>query len=497
MAERPDNQEELEQTRRGQFVQELLDSGRKSGAYLDNRTMRMPEIPREPAMPDDEEPTMLFSPVQDMPPEELYEVTTTAEEDTLDEAELDAFFRVDDLYDTMDADDPEPEWEPDWEPMQEETAEQPEEPEWEEELMPEPSGGILLTSLKTAIYIIAVLLGAVVLALLVWLAADDVFGLTDGDRMVSVTVEETDSVADVAQTLKEQGLIKYKTLFRLYCGLTDAERKIDPGIYELNDYYDYMALVNGMIATSGSRKTVTVTVPEGYEVSQILRLLADSGAADYDVLCQTAAEHDFEYDFLADIPYGSVNRLEGYLFPDTYEFYIDDEPERVLGKFLRNYDMKLTDDLYERLDKLNASLTASGLETPLTMHDILTVASMVEREAANASERTSIASVIYNRLRSPLFKHLEIDATVQYALGEHKKALTYADLEVDSPYNTYLCEGLPAGPIACPGLNSIKAALYPASTEYFYYALDKGGTHHFSKTRLEHEQFLASLEEIQ
>ena len=509
MAERPDNQEELEQTRRGQFVQELLDSGRRSGAYLDNQTMRLPEIPKG-AADDNEEPTMLFSPVHEVsnmpmeqPEEPIYEITTTAEEiddasdaaldETLDEVELDAFFHVDDLYDAMDAQPEEPEWEPlqrrKSEPLPEEEA------VWEENLLPEHSGGALLTSLKTAIYIIAVLLGAVVLALLVWLAADDVFGLTDGDRMVSVTVEQTDSISDVAQTLRDQGLIKYKTLFRVYCGLTNAERKIDPGIYELNDYYDYMALVNGMIATSGSRKTVTVTAPEGYEVSQILRLLADSGAADYDALCRTAAEHDFGYDFLADIPYGSISRLEGYLFPDTYEFYIDDEPERVLGKFLKNYDMKLTDDLYERLDKLNASLMASGLESPLTMRDILTVASMVEREAANASERTSIASVIYNRLRSPLFRHLEIDATVQYALGEHKELLTYADLEVDSPYNTYLCEGLPAGPIACPGLSSIKAALYPASTEFFYYALDKGGAHHFSKTRLEHEQFLASLEE--
>ena len=120
---------------------------------------------------------------------------------------------------------------------------------------------------------------------------------------------------------------------------------------------------------------------------------------------------------------------------------------------------------------------------------------MIEKEAATTGERTSLSSVIYNRLCSSLFPHLQIDATVQYALAERKEVLNYDDLKVDSPYNTYLCEGLPAGPIACPGLSSIKAALYPAQTEFYYYALDRDGTHHFSKTRLEHEQFLASLEE--
>ncbi len=480
--DREDRQESLEQTRRGQFIQELLDSGKKSGDILDARTMKLPEIhnPETQRPPDpDLEATAKFTPVGE-----------SAEQVEAQDTDLEAFFSdaapVDPIEERI-RQRREPENIDDF-------LRKPVEPE-EEDLIPEVSSGALMPALKTAIYIISVLLGAVLLALGVWLAADDIFGLTDGDRMVTVTVAENDDVASVTDKLEAAGLIRYKTLFRLYCSLTHAEEKIDPGVYELNDYYDYMALVNGMIAGSTSRKTVTVTIPEGYEVNQILRLLADNGTADYDDLCDAAANAAFDYDFLAGLPTGDVSRLEGYLFPDTYEFYMGDDAATVLGKFLRNFDNKLTEDLYDQLDVLNARLAAEGLDKSLTMHDVITVASMIEKEAATSGERTSIASVIYNRLCSDLFPNLQIDATVQYALGERKAILTYEDLNVDSPYNTYRYEGLPAGPIACPGLSSIKAALYPADTGYYYYALDADGTHHFSKTLLEHEQFLASQEE--
>ena len=461
----PANDSSLEDTRREQFVQELLDSGRKSGEFLDARTARLPVIPGSENKPpvDPTQGTTRFTPIPEEP---------QPPEDSPDDEELAEFF--DDLPGEPPAEPPEDE-DDDWNPV------------------PERSGAMPV--LKAAIYIVCVLLGAVLLALGVWLAADDIFGLTGSDEAVTVTISGNESAAQLADMLKDAGLIKYKALFRAYCGLTHATNKIDPGVYELRDYYDYMALVNGMIATSSDRKTVTVTIPEGYEVSQILTLLSENGAADYDDLCDVAANYDFDYDFLAEIPYGEVNRLEGYLFPDTYEFYVDDDAETVLNKFLRNFQRKMTDDLYAQLDVLNQRLAARGLTEPLDLRDVLTVASMIEKEAATSGERTSIASVIYNRLCSNNFPNLQIDATVQYALGERKAVLTYDDLQIDSPYNTYRCEGLPAGPIACPGLSCIKAALYPADTSFYYYALDTDGTHHFSATRLEHEQFLASLEE--
>ena len=129
----------------------------------------------------------------------------------------------------------------------------------------------------------------------------------------------------------------------------------------------------------------------------------------------------------------------------------------------------------------------------LDMHDVITVASLIERETAKASESPSIASVIYNRLCSKLYPCLEIDATIQYALGEHKEVLSNADKGVISPYNTYKNAGLPAGPISNPGIASIRAALYPAETDYYFYALGNDGVHHFSRTYYEHQDFLESL----
>jgi len=150
-------------------------------------------------------------------------------------------------------------------------------------------------------------------------------------------------------------------------------------------------------------------------------------------------------------------------------------------------------------DQLAEKLAANGYDEAyiashkMTVHDVVNIASMIEKESAGSGESDLIASVIYNRLCSPDFSYLNIDATVQYALGEHKDRLTYKDLEIDSPYNTYKVAGLPAGPIANPGISSLRAALQPEETDYYYYALDTDGTHYFTRTLEEHNAFLASL----
>ncbi|MBQ5749039.1 MAG: endolytic transglycosylase MltG, partial [Oscillospiraceae bacterium] len=265
------------------------------------------------------------------------------------------------------------------------------------------------------------------------------------------------------------------------------------------------ALVNGMISTSGDRASATVTIPEGYECADIFALLEESGVCTVSQLEQAAASYPFEYDFLADRPYGDSNRLEGYLFPDTYQFFLGDKPENVIDKFLRNFDRKLTDELLSQIDVVNQMISdkmqANGFElaqirnSQLTLHDIITIASLVEKETAKTSESASIASVIYNRLCSKLYPCLQIDATIQYALTERKEQLSNADKAVISPYNTYTNAGLPAGPIANPGLNSIRAALYPAETEYYFYALGREGVHKFSVTYYEHQEFLTETEQ--
>ena len=373
-----------------------------------------------------------------------------------------------------------------------------------EEEAEEPPRQRLSAGVKVFLYVCCVLAASVLLAVGAWKCADDVLALTKIDRTVTFTVSEGESIASVARRLKEEGLVEYEWLFKFYCWFSHAERKIEPGTYELNNLYDYHALVNGMIATSTDRATVTVTVPEGYECKDIFELLAENGVCTVDELEQTAANYQFDYEFLRGLEYGSKARLEGYLFPDTYEFYVNDKPENVIDKFLRNFDNKLTDQMYEDVaalnDRLRAQMQESGFteaeieNAGLTMHDVIIVASLVEKETAKTSESATIASVIYNRLCSKLYPCLQIDATIQYALGERKEVLSDADKYVISPYNTYTNAGLPAGPIANPGINSIRAALYPADTDYYFYALGTGGVHHFSTTYYEHQDFLAEME---
>lgn len=374
--------------------------------------------------------------------------------------------------------------------------------EGEEE--PGNRGFRLSPGLRTLLYVCCVLAVSVLLAVAAWACADDVLALTKPDRTMTVTVAENASIDDVTQALHDNGLVNYPWLFKFYCWYSHAEQKIEPGTYTLNNIYDYHALVNAMRETSQQRATVDITILEGYECADIFELLAEKGVCPVDQLEKAAAEYEFDYDFLSGLPYGDKNRLEGYLFPDTYQFFVGDAPENVIDKFLKNFDRKLTEELLAEIDSVNAMLeekmTQNGF-TPqeiansrLDLHDIITIASLIEKETAKTSESASIASVIYNRLCSKLYPCLQIDATIQYALPERKEVLSDADKSLISPYNTYTNAGLPAGPIANPGINSIRAALYPAQTEYYFYALNSEGSHTFSETYYEHQEVLAGTE---
>ena len=356
--------------------------------------------------------------------------------------------------------------------------------------------------LKVLIYIVAVTLVSIGLGYAAWECAQDVLAFGRSSDMAQVVVKETDSLDDVAQMLKEKGMIKYPRLFKLYCNFTGSADRIEAGTYELCYNYDYHALASGMRSSSPNRSTVRVMIPEGKTCAQIFALMEENGVCEVTELQKCAAETEFDYWFLEGIPYGADNRLEGFLFPDTYDFYVGDNPERVLDKLLSNFNRKFSEEAVTRLEELNAELaerlSKRGYDEEyiqahrMGVFELITVASMIEKETAGVSESGEIASVIYNRLCRPAdYPYLNVDATIVYALGGINRPLTYEDTQLDSPYNTYNHAGLPAGPIANPGLNSIAAALNPSETDYYFYALDKGtGMHHFSSTYEAHQRFL-------
>ena len=359
---------------------------------------------------------------------------------------------------------------------------------------------------KVLLYVVIVGVIAVGLGYGIWECVTDVLAFGRAGDEVSLTVKEGDTVEDISQMLYDKGVIKYPWLFEFYCDFTDAADKIQPNnegeSYTLYYNYDYHALVAGM-RNEITRTEVRVMIPEGYTASQIFALMEEKNVCTVEQLEECAANYEFDYWFLEDVDYGQANRLEGFLYPDTYDFYEEDDPERVLDKLLTNFNKKFDERAQEKLDNLNARLSERWLnagydesyvaEHQFTVYELMCVASMIEKEAAAYDEAGNISSVIYNRLCNPGdYPFLNIDATIVYALGgEVDGPLTYEDTQVDSPYNTYTVQGLPAGPICNPGLSSISAALYPSDTDYFYYALDtETGYHHFSETYSEHNAFL-------
>ena len=330
-------------------------------------------------------------------------------------------------------------------------------------------------------YFLVVVCVSVALASVGWLAANDVLSLNKEPGSAEITVNEDFTIDEIAQQLEDKGIIEYSFLFKIFSKLSTAEEKITPGTYTLSSHLDYRAIVTNLKEVEGPLKTVRVTIPEGRNMMETFQLLEENGVCDVDVLLECASNYEFDYHFLNPDKLGTEKRLEGFLFPDTYEFYVDSDPEDAIEKFLDNFERRVKEHMYLKADEMG-----------YTFDEIMTIASMIEMEAATDSERTTISSVIYNRLKSYDFPRLQIDATVQYALGEHKDALSYDDLQVDSPYNTYLYEGLPPGPISNPGIVSIGAALNPDSTNYYYYALSTDGTHKFFTYYSSFQEFVNS-----
>lgn len=318
------------------------------------------------------------------------------------------------------------------------------------------------------IYVLCVIGVSILLACAGWAAANDVLALNKPEREVTITIadEEFDEVVD---RLKKEGMIEYKFLFKLFAKVTNGHESITRGTYTLNTDMDYRALLAGMTVNSATKGEVTVTIPEGYTIDQIFKLLEDRGVANVEDLEEVAATHDYAFSFLRDIPLGDHERLEGFLYPDTYTFYTPHSPLYAINKMLVNFDAKYTEEMRQ--------MVADSGYTP---REMLTIASLIERET-DGTDQGKIASVIYNRLNNPnagTLGKLQIDATLYYITG---KTPTEADKSIDSPYNTYLHKGLPPGPIANPGMKAIKAAIEPEKTGYFYYALGDDGVHHFFK----------------
>ena len=352
------------------------------------------------------------------------------------------------------------------------------------------------------LWVVIVAASSTIFAGVGWLLADDFAALTKAYKEVNFEVSEDwiDHVETneegkevtyydmkkVAGALEEEGLVKYGWFFRLFCKFYHAERKVTQGTFALNTNMDYMALVRNMRSRGGAAVTVDVAIPEGYTVSQIIDLLVENEVGTKEALTETAGNYDFgdDYPFLNSDLKGNISRLEGYLFPDTYNFYEGGRPELVFNAMLSNFNTKVYG---------NEDLAPLFAESEYDLDEIITIASLIEKET-DGGDRDKISSVIYNRLHNEGETNylLQIDAALVYAAGRTITQDDYANL--DSPYNLYTNQGLPPTPIANPGNASIRAALQPAETDYYFYVLGGDGKHVFSETLAQHNQAVADAQ---
>ncbi|MBO4897731.1 MAG: endolytic transglycosylase MltG [Clostridia bacterium] len=290
-------------------------------------------------------------------------------------------------------------------------------------------------------------------------------------KEVMINIESGMSTGDIYTALKKNGVIDSKRLFAFFAR-NDA-KDFKAGNHTLHKNMGYKAACEELKRIVAAEDDISVTIPEGYNIREMAELMEEKGIKSADDFIK-AANGKYDYDFLPPVKDGY---LEGYLFPETYTLSPKMETREIVDMMLREFDSVFTDE-----DKARAE------ELGMTTHEIITLASIIEKEAAVPDERELVSSVFHNRLHSDEYPYLQSCATVQYVLPEIKEVLSDEDIKIDSPYNTYKYKGLPPGPIASPGRACIEAALYPAKTNYYFFVSNGDGTQTFSETYDEHLQ---------
>jgi UPF0755 protein len=291
-------------------------------------------------------------------------------------------------------------------------------------------------------------------------------GQTPHGASTRVIIPRGATFADAADSLSKANLVGWRKMFRIYARVTGGDRNIKPGTYLLRHGTPWKDIIGAL--HGGHGLVNTITIPEGYTISQIAPLLAKTLKVPVESV--QAAVRDTSLLARLDIPNPT---LEGYLFPDTYAFPLGTTASQAVHEMV--YD-------FERRWKPEWDGKAAALK--INRNDLVTMASIVEKEARVAEERPVIAAVYYNRLEKGML--LQADPTVQYALGHHVGRVLYKDLAVKSPYNTYVNKGLPPGPVAAPGVASLAAAANPANVPYLYFVASPDGHHEFRMTLQEH-----------
>ena len=293
------------------------------------------------------------------------------------------------------------------------------------------------------------------------------------DSPIVVEIPSGSSTNDIAEILFENNLILNKRSFKYYAEKTGTDVKLKAGTFVLSKNMNADELLNSLIKGGSSGNTFDITVIEGLTNEDIAKTLSEQTDLSYDKFVELMENPEIfkdDFEFLKDEP---ISNLQGYLMPETYNIYVNSSEEDIVRVLLRQFDEFYINEIKPRMENTN-----------LTFEEVINLASIVEKEALLDEERDEVAKVFLNRL--DINMKLQSCATVNYANGEWKERLTYEDIKIDSPYNTYIIEGLPPAPINSPGKVSIISVLEPADVDYLFFVAKGDGSHYFSKTYDEH-----------
>jgi UPF0755 protein len=364
------------------------------------------------------------------------------------------------------------------------------------------------------LYIVGVAVVSGIIAYNMIMVANDIFAFVKEPVEAVVVIPEDADIPEIARILHEKGVIKYPGIFSIYLGYRKKDKvwEYEPGAYSVSSDTNYDDLLATFRKKAAARESVRITIPEGYSIEEIISEFVDNNKiGTREGFEKVINEYDFSenYRFLKPLYETELSparkyRLEGYIFPDTYDFYTDESELNIIIRFLNNFNSKFTAEFYNTIEVLNDSyqnLTGRGM----TIDDIISLASIVQWEAVLKDDFPKISSVFYNRLLAPgSFPRLESGATVQYThleryydeekekyrfkrpVGDELRSL----LELDDPYNTYKQNGIPPGPICNPGYDAIFAALWPEenSPYYFFVANTTTGEVYYGRTLAEHTE---------
>lgn len=292
-------------------------------------------------------------------------------------------------------------------------------------------------------------------------------------KLVKIIIHQQETASDVAIKLFDNGIIRSTKPFLFWARILGYDKKIKAGRYNFQANSDVFTVLKTL--SQGGVSKALITIPEGYTIKEIAKLLENEGVCSKQDFIKACSD----ITLLNSLNINSKS-AEGYLFPDSYDFAISANPREIIERMAKRFWQVLEES------------QNSKVKSQKYIDTIVTIASLIEKEAKLDSERPIIASVFYNRLKYKM--PLQSCATVQYILPNHKEQLNIEDTKINSPYNTYLYPGLPPTPICNPGQASLIAAIYPAQTKYLYFAVDTNGSHYFSKSFSEHQAFLRSKE---